>query len=163
METSTLELNGFKYNVTQLDGIKGRRNFVKLANVLGPAMKLVAPNVKSLGDVKLALMAASVSLLADLKAEDLDHFCDLFGETTTLEGPGIPEGNKPLLKGQLFMTHFAGNYFAMFEWLSHCISANYARFFSEIAALLSQHTATEVPAKASELISPSTSTGSSTG
>jgi len=124
IEKRQLTVGDYTYEVTQLDAIKGRRTFVKLANAIGPAFKFANSPGALVGN-----------LLTDMKPEDLDYFCDLFGEYSTVTGGEYGE-KSPQLKGKVFMDHFAGNYLALTEWLVFSVQTNFSSFFGGITALM---------------------------
>jgi hypothetical protein len=139
IQTKELELTSpsgetFTYKVTQFGAIVGRREFVKLANLLGPAFRLAGNVEAGLGN-----------LLSNLDPAELDRICTLYAGQTRVTG-GSFEDKTPLLK-DVFDTHFAGNYCDMFEWLVFCIVTNYSSFFSGIEALVKKYTPEE-PVKA---------------
>src|SRR3954463_14684634 len=109
LDTKSLTIGDYTYNVTTLDAIKGRKAFVRLANAIGP----VFDNVREETDFVR-------NILTKLSAADVDHFCDLFGATTSVTG-GVYEDKSPQLIGKTFMEHFAGNYLDMFEWLAFAV------------------------------------------
>ena len=135
----------FTYTVTQFDALVGRREFVKLANLLGPAFGAAT-----------SIQAGIGKALSSLDPKELDRLCDVFGAQTRVTGAtiadkdGTPLTPGPLLTGKFFGEHFAGNYCDMFEWLVFCVTANYASFFSGIEKLVAKYQpdepATKVPA-----------------
>lgn len=127
LEKQSKQIGDYTYEVTQFDAIKGRRVFVRLSNLLGPAFS----EMKSENDGNKAIG----KLLENLKEVDLDYFCDAFAECTEVGGGDFAEGKTPKLKA-IFGLHFAGKYFAMFEWLTFALEVNYQSFFDEAGPLL---------------------------
>ena len=110
------------YTVTPLSAIPGRRVFVRLAKVLGPA---VAKGASVKGDDSQATIEAFAGLMGALSEDDIDFFCDTFAASTTVR----LNGKEPDLAG-IFDLHFAGNYLEMFRWLAFCVEVNFGDFFA---------------------------------
>lgn len=151
IETITKDIGDYTYAVKQLDALKGRKVFVRLANVLGPAFE-------GLGKGEDAVEKALGKLLASLREDDMEYFCKQFAPSTMVLGGEYADDPRSLQSDLFFGTHFAGKYLDMIEWLIHCVQANYSSFFQGIGAKV----AARVPAKpAPALQSPPTSTGTS--
>lgn len=142
IQTRKLEIEPYTYSVTQLDALKGRKAFVKLANVLGPAFRLATSSQAVIG-----------SLLSGLREEDLEHFCDIFAANTCVSG-GEHGDKAPVLTKALFMTHFAGDYGAMFEWLVFCVETNFSSFFPSLERMAAKYAPAAEPVKESQPESP---------
>jgi hypothetical protein len=135
------------YKVTQLDALKGRRAFTRLAKLLGPAFAQLQG--EGTDDEKVA--RALTSLVDRMSEDDVDFFCDAFAELTEVSGGAYKKAAPQL--DTVFATHFAGNYLEMTRWLIFAMKVNFSSFFGGAGALLGQ--------AASASTSPTTSTGSS--
>lgn len=136
LEAQTRDIGKHTYTVTPLDAIKGRRAFVRLANAAAPVLSRASSPEDLVG-----------TLLSALSEKDVDHFCDLFGLTSTVTGGDYGE-RTPLLTNNTFMNHFAGNYLDLLEWLAFCVEVNFGSFFTGIGALVDRiKPALVVPAK----------------
>ncbi|MBS2020454.1 MAG: hypothetical protein JST00_46785 [Deltaproteobacteria bacterium] len=134
-------IGGYRYKVTQLDAVKGRRAFMRLMKVVGPAYSKGATS---------GIEGALEDLVSRLSEDDVDHFCDVFAKTTQVSGGDLTEGREPFLR-DIFMFHFAGRYLEMVQWLVFCCEVNFASFFAQAASLLA------APAAAAKAESASTS------
>lgn len=145
--TETKQIGSYKYTVTQLDALKGRRAFTRLMRIAGPALG-------ELAGAKTDIGSAIEKLVERLSEDDVDHFCDLFAKVTSVSG-GDFENRSPQLD-TIFAKHFAGQYLELVQWLVFCFQVNFSGFFAGAASLASQAAQQE---RAST--SPSTSTGGS--
>lgn len=133
LETKSREINGVRYEVEPLGFVAGRKAFVKLANLLGPALGSFdaapkgADGKVSESDAGAALTSAIGKFLATVRDDDLTYFQDLFAKRTTIH---LPDGKSPVLHGVL-EDHFTGNLGAYFSWLAFAIEATYADFFGD--------------------------------
>lgn len=141
IEKCTIEIGPHTYTVTQLDALKGRKAFVKLVHCLGPAFSSTTPQ------------EVISNLLANLREEDMEHFCDLFAGVTSVTGGEYADREPQLGTKTVFGTHFAGNYLAMFEWLVFCVTSNFGSFFGGISGLVEKYAPVE-PAKVTTPASP---------
>lgn len=120
------------YKVTQLDAVKGRRAFVRLAKFVGPAMV----KLEGSGTPDERVGQAIVAFLADLSEADLDYFCDTFAAVTEVSA-GKYGAAAPQLDS-VFSVHFAGDYLSMTQWLVFCFKLNFSSFFAGAGALVAQ-------------------------
>lgn len=127
MKTQTRRIGAYDYTVTQLDAIRGRRAFVRLTKILGPA--IAAGGTK--GD-----SAAFEAFFDHLSEAEMDYFCDLFADVTAVSG-GSFDKRAPQLK-DIFLTHFAGDYASMMSWLIFCVEVNFSSFFASVGSLFAQ-------------------------
>jgi hypothetical protein len=133
LETKSREINGVRYEVEPLGFVAGRKAFVRLANLLGPALGSFDAAPKGVdgkvteADAGAALTKAIGGLLATIRDEDLIYFQDLFSKRTTVH---LADGKSPVLAGVL-EEHFTGNLGAYFSWLAFAIEATYADFFGD--------------------------------
>lgn len=147
LETKTTRIGVHQYKVTELDAVLGRRVFVRLLKIAGPALAKLEGGLD-----EGALASALTDLLTRLEPSDFDYFCDTFASVTEVSG-GKYSKTSPQLD-DVFSLHFASNYLDMFAWLAFCLKLNFASFFSGAAQLLGQ-------LAASRSASPKESTGGS--
>lgn len=135
------------YKVTQLNAVTGRRVFTRLFKLVGPAM---AKTEGRKGDDALA--AAMTGLLEHLSEDDVDYFCDVFSAVTSVSGGAYSKAAPQL--ADVFLSHFAGEYLAMMQWLAFCMQVNFRSFFAGAGRAIGQLVA-------SDSSSPTVSTGGS--
>jgi hypothetical protein len=111
------------YHVTPLTTSESLGAAVRVANTLGPAVKLL-----STGGV-----VAFGQVLSDLKQEDIEFFTSMFRPVSVVEVKG-----KRLALDAVYEDFFAANLGALFDWLAFCIEVNFKSFFPKIAALVSK-------------------------
>lgn len=140
------QIGKFAYKATQLDAVTGRRAFHRLVRAIGPAWAAMTHG----GEERYE--KALTKLLQDMSEADLDFFCDTFAAVTEVSGGSY--GKRAPQLDTVFLTHFAGEYFDMVQWLVFCMKLNFASFFAGAAALL----ASKAP---SDSTSPTEQTGSS--
>ncbi len=129
LETRTKLINGREYEVRQLDALKGRSVFLRLAKYAIPALteiKEAASSPASEGeDAALKILGGSLSKIAEsVTEEDFNFFCDTLAPTTCVE----IDGKRPQLD-RVFPVHFAGNYAEMLGWLAFAFEVNFGSFF----------------------------------
>lgn len=118
-KVETLRIGAHAYKVTQLDAVTGRRAFARLVKLIGPAMAKLKDGEEE---------AALVDLLSRIEESDLDYFCDTFSPVTEVSGGQYSKAAPQL--DTVFLTHFAGEYLAMTQWLVFCIKVNFRSFFA---------------------------------
>lgn len=158
-ESKEIEVEGVKFRLTMLDAVVGRRLFVRLLKVLGPA-------ARALEEGSSLSMVASLAggALESLPPELLDELCDLFARQTQL----VLDGREPFLDQakdgpDSFKRFFAGRYMLLLSWVWANLEYNYADFLGEHSRMRVALRARLASLKqARESTSPSTSTGSST-
>src|ERR1700679_928272 len=137
-ETKTIQVEGAEYTITQLGALKGRK-------VLLRAVRLVAPVIKSTTDPE-AMIAA---VLADIDGADLDFVCDTFASVPCKRQ--MLQAKMPTMQTVPFNfdEEFAGNYVAMFEWLTEHLKLNFSSFLAgmvaKMATLAPPPVATDAP------------------
>lgn len=130
-ETKRVEIQGHRYELTQLGAKDGRR-------VLARLMTRLAESTGSLGD-DIGKDEAAVGLAIATKAlkvfdeDTVDWLCEVFGPATRLHvdekgRDGKPVHREPELIGPVFDDHFAGRYDAMAQWIVASIQHNFASF-----------------------------------
>lgn len=139
LEEKQRTIGKVSYKVTQLPAPAGRRLLVLLYKVLGPTLGAAlrglpeGPSEKfSLGQLETSAIGEALTTLATvLSADDLDHVCEVFAETTLYS----PEPGKwlPLKDDSEF--HWAGRYHHMFAWIAFALEVNYAAFLAEQGGL----------------------------
>jgi hypothetical protein len=125
IRTEDRTIGEFTYHASQVPALEGRRAFARLARLLGPALAAMATGQGA--DVGGALGR----LVENLKDEDMDYFCDLFGKHCTVD---YPKGRVSV--GEIFPIHFAGNYGAMMKWVLFNLELNFGSFFDEMGLRL---------------------------
>ncbi len=129
--TETKTIGAFRYKVTQLDAHRGRRAFMRLTKLIGPAMV----QLQSSGKLDDKIEKAITQLVDRLGEDDVDYFCDLFASMTSVSGGDLKANAEPQLDA-IFSVHFAGRYLEMLQWLIFSMKVNFASFFGGWAALL---------------------------
>lgn len=147
-KTESKRIGAYTYHVQQLDAVRGSNALLRLLKVIGPAFEADDEG------------GALAKLAGSLSESELRWFCDLFAGQTTVTGGDIPDDHEPQLDG-IFGEHFAGNYFAMLEWLRFAFEVNYASFFVIAAAKYKAAMAKSKVSAATPSTSPTTSTGTS--
>lgn len=131
LETKSKTIGRYEYRVTQLGFKRGNATWIRLLKVLGPALGRLLEGGRSLGS--LAIADSLGSLAANLTEDDLNYFCEVFGESTVVN---VSADKQPILIPKLQETHFAGQYGEMLKWLAFCVEVNYSDFLSAFAGPL---------------------------
>jgi hypothetical protein len=121
--TSTVEIDGNRYEITQLGARDGRKMLVRLTQVFGPVLgELIGGEAHGSSDgVSKALMALSTTLTE----EDMDYVCSMFGRHTEWR-----DGQRTILLDDAQQDlHFAGRYDTMTRWIFECMKINFSPFF----------------------------------
>jgi len=139
LETKSKKIGQYDYRVTQLDALSGRKLFIRLAKIAGPALGEFDTK-----DAQKSIAAVLGKIAASLSDEDMDAFCDVLAKTTEVAG-GEYNQRSPQL-ADVFALHFAGKYLEMFQWLAFALEVNFGDFFSR--ALGSGALAAKQPAPA---------------
>lgn len=129
LKPETKTIGDHSYTTTQLDAVRGRRVFMRLARIVGPAFAEMGGSQDETG-----LARAFGVAIKNLSEDDLDYFCDVFADATTVTG-GKYGAKAPLLK-DVFSLHFAANYGDMTAWLVFCMKVNFGSFFGSAAQLV---------------------------
>lgn len=137
MQPAKQTIGAFTYTCMPLTAVPGRRAFVRLAKVLGPALGAAAMAAE--GD-EGGMVAAFAGLVQHLSEDDVDYFCDLFGASCT-----VRIGKEDPLVKDIFETHFMGRYLDMFKWLAFCVMTNFGDFFAGLRAKAAAQTAETTP------------------
>lgn len=116
------------YQVEPLGFLDGRKAFVRLGNLLGPALSALDKREGATeADAANAFYGAIGLLLATIKDEDLAYFEGLFSKRTTVT---LPDGREPVLK-DIIAEHFIGARFGdYFAWLAFALWGTYGDFFT---------------------------------
>lgn len=134
IQTQEREIDGHRYQVTQLGATQGRKLLTRLAKALGPALAALVAGSPS--DPKAAAPAASrenvgaaiKALAENLREEDLEAVIAALADRTMVQTDPTTDAWVPL-KG-VFDAHFAGRYAAMFGWVAFGLEVNFGDFFS---------------------------------
>lgn len=134
LKTERRTIAGQKYDITQLPSEVGMRMFVRLSQILGPALGAAFKTLKPEDVVSLNGLGIQgigelvISLSQRVSPDELVSICDTFMEHTQVEtdkGGWIP------LKDIKYLA-WSGKYGAMFKWLQACIEVNYGNFLEEL-------------------------------
>lgn len=122
IQTSSIEIDGNKYEITQLGARDGRRMLVRLTNILGPALGNL---IKDGGGSSDGVAHAIMSLSSHISEDDVDYVCKTFGKHTEWRN-----GSQTItLDDDQQDLHFAGRYDSMVRWISECLRINFSPFF----------------------------------
>jgi hypothetical protein len=136
------------YYVTQLDALRGRREIVRLAKVIGPALSVADKGEE----------AALAKLVEALSVDEFDHFCEVLSEQTVVTGGAHGELEPQL--SDVFAEHFAGNYLEMVQWLAFALGVNFGSFFAGAVEKIAQQAKKGARSNTAST-SPTESTGTS--
>ena len=158
LQTTTVEIDGHEYEITQLGALEARIVQARLGSLLGPAADALA-KAERLDETAIAV--AFKAVVGSLTPEVFVDLTDRFMATTRVR-TGVNDAGQPTWarlsdhSRQVFDQHFAGRMLAMDRWIWQCIRLNFADFLGEagITSLLEA-------AAASRFGSPEKSTGSS--
>ncbi len=123
---TTKEIGGRTFTISSLRFDKARAVYAKLA-----------PLLQSYGNKQISEMNEALGLFVlaglgnALKPEDLEFYCDAFGETTIV---AVDANTNKLLKNREHMAYvFAEDSFSdMFEWLDACVWHNFGSTVEKI-------------------------------
>lgn len=128
LPTASKTIGDTVYTITLLSADEGLPLQALLLRVAGPTIATLvgeAGNFTSIQDIPWSAWAAALkTAVHNLDAADLRQLVDAFAPKTILKKP---DGKKPVLS-DVFGTHFAGKYGAMYQWLWFCIVENHADF-----------------------------------
>lgn len=115
-------VGGFEYHAMMLGAAQGREVLLKLLNIVGEPLAVLA----AADDLDAESAArAMVAALKVLDASTLAFLCKTFGDRCTYRnGEAWPQ-----LTEAVFDIHFAGRYGAMVQWLWECIAFNFTADF----------------------------------
>lgn len=116
LKTEKARIGEYEYAVTQLDAKKARRALARVAKYIGALQS---------GEGEEGFAKA----MALLTEDDVDYFCDLFAEFTTVK-IGKEEPNLD----SIFGMHFAGKLDEMLQWLGFAAKVNFGAFFAKASA-----------------------------
>lgn len=136
-ETSTVDIAGHRYTVTQIGAKAARRIELRCARLLVSGLKVGDLKSGDTGAIE-ALLTAVASGLSD---DDLDMVCDVFAESTqislALQTTTGTMKSAPVALSTVFDEHFAGsNHINMWRWLTFCFKFNFASFLGELGTLV---------------------------
>lgn len=156
--TQRKTIDGYVYEVTQLGFREGRHTLTRLIHFLGPTLAktlkgvdggLKVSEIKNLSNIKLAVVSALIEELShSINDDDLDHFCQIFGDTTLVSVDLKHKDNLVPLDLEHQEIHFKGEYGRFFKWLWFCLEVNYAGFTSGLTDLAARVQSRQAGAKA---------------
>lgn len=126
------KLGDCTYRVEPLGAIDGKKAFIRLGNVIGPALHALKLAPGSTAEETIGAFAGALGgLLSNLKYEDLEYFEKLFSPKTTVVYTD-DEGRErsPLLKD--LPDHFApaaGRFDQYIPWLVHALDVSFGEVF----------------------------------
>ena len=132
LEVKEKKIGRAVYRVEQLGTRKGRPAMVRLTKLLGPIMGKLLEGGDGKSVTTSGLAGALTELSDRISTEDLDHFCELFGEKTELV---LDDGKRPVLLLPYQESWFAGHYGEMMQWLAFCAEVNFGDFFGAFKGL----------------------------
>lgn len=151
-----IEISGNTYTVRRLPFVQSRKVYDRLKRVLQFAFT----------DDKLLADGASPFMLAGLAGgvsdEDLEFYCNAFGDVTTVDVPGeqAPLSLKaPAVRERLFGV--GGNFEDVFVWLDFAVQVNFAGAIAKMRGALQKAEARAKEEAALLAQSQKASTGSS--
>lgn len=119
-ETKTID--GIQFRITPLGFNEGRRGFVRLSKLLGPALGAAA----SAGTKDPEGLAGALErALGGLTDEDLEWFADVMGKATQFSDDG---SRWPWLTKDNREALFSGRLMLFFRWLVFALEVNYSDF-----------------------------------
>lgn len=161
------EIDGYKYEVTQLGAIDGRKMLEQLTlmalpglgALLGsPALSKAENLAAGLAGVDVAELDLAAFAQAMVKSTDpnaLNAMMDQLAQTTAIYGTGFGDGGAPMSRH--FDEHFAARYDAMMKWFGFALWVNFGSFFG------AEGSVEELVGKLRSLGRPSASPSTSTG
>jgi len=137
------DISGYRYVVTQLGAIDGKRIADEFMRVLLPVLTellsglpaVEISSVQQLVDKMLdyvrpeRVRGAIDIILKALPQSRVEEIIEQMAKHTDVLGPGFGDAGAPLWRN--FDEHFAGTYKAMFQWLAFAIKVNFADFFDD--------------------------------
>jgi len=123
-KTETVTVGSNTFQITQLGALQGRKVFLRLVKVLGPALS--AAQAAASPEAALGALLGQAGAVSE---EDFEYLCDVFSEHTEL----VAAGKSQRLK-EIFDVVFIADYKGMLEWLGASVKVNFASFFDGLAA-----------------------------
>lgn len=128
-ETKSKQIGKFTYTCSPLTGKKATKVFVRLCNVIGPAVKgidLGAAMQEDEAGAAASFMSGIAEALMSLKDVDLEYLIDMFAANCTVM---LEPGKVPVVAhlGESFWG-ITVPFTDVFPWLFFCIQTNYADF-----------------------------------
>lgn len=126
LKNETRQIGSYSYKVTALNALDGRKAFVRLVKLVGPAISAFGA-----GNSNDDLLKGLSTFASNLDEADFEFFCNKFSPVTDVSGGEL--GEQPRTLEKVFMTHFSANYFEMCEWLAFAFEVNFSSFFAGAA------------------------------
>jgi hypothetical protein len=148
-KTEVREIDGTKFQVTQLGAMASVKMVPKLAKLFGPSLRRLAEgDVKSLKDLDLGLVVDAVVDLVDrVDGPVIEDLLKTFLADALVDAKGLGEPSVPLMP--VFDAVMSGRPFAVFKLLAFAIEVNYQSFFDVLRAR-AQAAAAEATASSSK-------------
>lgn len=165
------EIDGYKYEVTQLGAIDGRKMLEQLTLMALPGLGalLGSPALSKAGKLPSGVSGVQVSEFdlaafaqAMVKSTDpntLNAIMDQLSQTTAIYGTEFGSGGAPMPRH--FDDHFAARYDAMMKWFGFALWVNFGSFFGAGGSV--EELVGKLRSLARPSASPSTSTGTAGG
>lgn len=117
------EIDGIRYKVWPISmKPHGTAALVRLIKLISPVLASVLK-----ADTKAAMGAALFEALPNTLTEsDIDYFAKVFGDAAQYLND---KGEWAPLVDKVQADHFAGRYFALFQWIAFAAEVNYGNFF----------------------------------
>lgn len=122
------QIGDFVYTVAPIGALDGKKAFVRLGNVIGPALNALKLDPNGSPEDAIGAFASSIgNLLTSLKFEDLEYFERLFAPQTRVR---LSPDREPKLSD--IPEHFApagGHFDHYIPWLVHALDVNFGEVF----------------------------------
>lgn len=130
-KTEVVAIGATQYTITQLGAVEGRRLYKKFVTAIGPLLREAISELqnalKEKRDLELVFGALLMKGIEVLPLELFEELCVAFSVSSTIKhamATGAAPIDVPLSTGDLFDSHFAGEYMQLTAWLGHCIRVN---------------------------------------
>ncbi len=125
LRTESLELNGYRYQVTAIPARLGTRVAARLANALAAGVRSLPEEGFEMNEAQLAAFIGPILQDPGL-GDTLDFLIDVFSEQTQVSD--LSTGNTVPLK-RAFDVHFGDKYDDMLSWLVFALQLSMSSFF----------------------------------
>lgn len=132
MEGEERTIGGREYRIQMLHVAAGRSVFVRMAKILGPALKELTDGVPTVGHLLEGNVSADAvgralsKLIEDATEKDLKFLGDHLSKVTYVD----VDGDWKLLTDRVQDTLFRGKLSEYFAWLLTALEVNFSDFFS---------------------------------
>jgi hypothetical protein len=123
LKQETVEIDGHKYNMTQLGALEGRRLVVRLSKALAPMLGSFAEHEKLTEGAVMAALSTGIESLDEQLTEEL---CNAFTRRTLFQ-----HQEQWVELERYFDQHFAGRYGSLLRWMLAHLKLNFADFLGD--------------------------------